>query len=596
MGGRGREDRGEKMSEYRDRDRYTERNIRRIRRERRRKKQLKRRMILGGAVVAGVVVISVVVSHFAGGGKSVEPQASETESLLETTFQASDISVNGISLNGMTREQAREAIRAQYPWNVTVTYNGESLAADNLIDTELEKFLDEICGEQASGDYTFTPADSEALQEEAALAAKNIAAKWDVSAKNSAINDYDAASDKFLFSDGTPGRVVNQEKLAADLVAAVTGGDYDAVIEAQVSETQPELSAKEARSRYEKLASFTTNTTANEKRNTNVRLAAEALNGTIVQPGEEFSFNKVVGQRTAEKGYQEASAYNSGEVVQEVGGGVCQISSTLYHVVFQAGMKITYRRSHTFEPNYVTPGQDAAISWDLPDFRFVNTSDAAVGIRAGYSNRKATVAIYGVPVLEKGVTLSLESEKVEELPPPEPTYVEDQTLQPGQEVTQKAGTNGSRWVTYKVVKKNGEVIERTEDHSKTYKGHAAVIRRNTSDVVLAPEETTPQETTVAPTVDGMPDDYVPGESVAPESSAASPLEETTAASTESTDQATSPAETSAAAETTAAETTAAAPETTAAPGPAGPASEETTSAGITQFPGPGADGPGGPGE
>ena len=149
------------------------------------------------------------------------------------------------------------------------------------------------------------------------------------------------------------------------------------------------------------------------------------MNGTIVQPGEEFSFNKVVGQRTAEKGYQAAAAYSSGEVVQEIGGGVCQISSTMYRVVFKAGMEITYRRSHTFEPNYVTPGQDAAISWEQPDFKFyTNRSKGPICIRASYADQKATVSIYGIPVLEDGITWDLYSEKTGEVDPPEPTYIE----------------------------------------------------------------------------------------------------------------------------------------------------------------------------
>ena len=229
----------------------------------------------------------------------------------------------------------------------------------------------------------------------------------------------------------------------------------------------------------------------------------------------------MVGQRTEEKGYQAAAAYSSGEVVQEIGGGVCQISSTLYRVVFQSGMEITYRRSHTFEPNYVTPGQDAAISWEQPDFKFINRSEGPICIRASYADQKATVSIYGIPVLEEGITWDLYSEKTGEVDPPEPTYVEDQTLDPGTEKIEKAGTNGTTWVTYKVVYKDGKEIERVKDHEKTYKGHAAVIRRNTSDKKLSPEETeSASETTVAQTVDGMPDDYVQGEggTVSPEPS------------------------------------------------------------------------------
>ena len=286
--------------------------------------------------------------------------------------------------------------------------------------------------------------------------------------------------------------------------------DYDAVIPAETSQVPAEVTKAEAKEKYKTLASFTTETTSNAKRNTNVRLAAQALNGTILQPGEEFSFNKVIGQRTEEKGYQAAAAYNSGAVVQEVGGGVCQISSTLYKVVFQSGMKITFRRSHTFEPNYVTPGQDATISWEEPDFRFVNTSKGPIGIRASYSNQKASVSIYGLPVLEEGITWDLDSKKVEEMELLPPVYEEDPTLEPGQEIVKSAGTKGSRWVTYKVVYQNGKEIERTEDHSKTYKGHAPVIRRNTSGAELKPEETQMAETTSAAAIDGMPDDYIPG--------------------------------------------------------------------------------------
>lgn len=84
-----------------------------------------------------------------------------------------------------------------------------------------------------------------------------------------------------------------------------------------------------------------------------------------------------VGQRTEAKGYQGAAAYNNGEVVQEIGGGVCQTSSTLYNAVVKAGLKTTTRRSHTFEPSYVTPGTDATVSWGGPDYAFVNNSSTA---------------------------------------------------------------------------------------------------------------------------------------------------------------------------------------------------------------------------
>ena len=581
-GSRGPRDQRDPRTQRDQRDEYRQHSPAWIRAQRRKRKQiLRRRIMIGGAIICLILIIGVIrlISGLFGHGKEKTTDTVAEES----TFQASDISVNGISLKGMTKSEAKAAIEAKFPWNVKISYNGESVDADNMIDTELDAFLDGISADKNGGEYTFSVEDSEDLQSAAAKAAADAAAKWDVKAKNSSISEYDAASDKFLFTDGTPGKAVDQEKLASDLVAAVTSGNYDAVIQAEVNETAPELSEADAREQYQRLSTFTTETTANEKRNTNVKLAAQAINGTIVQPGEEFSFNKVVGPRTAEKGYQEAAAYSGGEVVQEPGGGVCQVSSTMYRVAFQSGMQITFRRSHTFEPNYVTPGQDAAISWDIPDFRFINTSKAAIGIRANYSNRKMTVSFYGVPVLEEGITWSLESEKTDELPPPEPTYVEDPTLDPGTEVTQKAGTNGSRWITYKIVSKNGTVVEKTEDHAKTYKGHAAVIRRNTGSVKVAASETTVAESTSA-AIDGMPDGYVPGESVAPESSAAA----TTAAPTSGSETKSTHSETkSSQSETTAASTTAAA--TTAA-------TEAATTAAPTTAASTTAAAPNGPGE
>ena len=126
-----------------------------------------------------------------------------------------------------------------------------------------------------------------------------------------------------------------------------------------------------------------------------------------------------------------------------------------------------------------------------------------------------TVSVYGIPILEDGVKWDLRSEKVETLDPPAPTYEEDQTLEPGVEKLKSAGTNGSRWVTYKVVIKDGKTVSEEVDHKTTYKGHAPVILRNTSGVVLPPDETTTAEVSTVPTVDGMPDGYVPGESTPP---------------------------------------------------------------------------------
>lgn len=437
-------------------------------------------------LTAGVILVLGAVSAAAllRKGTSAEKPEPSSEIAVETEKKMR-ITVNGKSLDGMSREQAKQEIISWYPWNMQAAFGDETAPLDNPLESVIDGFVDEIF-EAGDGEYTL---EFDGLEEAAAKVSAAYAQQWDIKSKNSMLDHYDKETGKFVFSEGCSGTAVNQEKLSRDIVSAVKAEKYDAVIDVELRKVSPELSMEEAKNLYKTLATFTTETTNNAKRNTNVRLAAEALNGTIVQPGEEFSFNAVVGQRTAEKGYQDAAAYNSGEVVQEIGGGVCQMSSTLYRVVFQSGMKITYRRSHTFEPNYVTPGQDAAISWGLPDFRFINESEGPIGIRASYADRKATVSIFGIPVLEDGVKWDLYSEKTEDMDIPEPVYVEDNTLPPGTEKIEKAGSQGSRWVTYKVVTKDGKEVERIEDHSKTYKGHAPVIRRNTSSVMETSAET-----------------------------------------------------------------------------------------------------------
>lgn len=435
-----------------------------------------------------------------------------------------EVKVDGVTITGMSKAQAKNAILMEYPWSVKVTYGDDAYKVKDLLSDKVDALLDEIYSGTPQESYTL---DMDGMEEAAAREAAACAARWDKAAKNGSIDSYDKEKDKFVFRGEEKGFAIDQAKVAGDIVQAMKDKQFGADIQATGHEVSPDVTAAAAKEKYKIISTFTTTTTANKDRNTNVRLAAEALNGTVVQPGEEFSFNAAVGQRTDAKGYKGAAAYNNGEVVQEIGGGVCQVSTTLYNAAYRSGLgeeSITFRRSHTFEPNYITPGQDATVSWEQPDFRFKNTSNTAIGILAKYGNQKMTVSVYGIPILEDGMKLDLESRKVEDMDVPAPTYEEDQTLQPGVEIQKKAGTRGSRWETYKVLYKDGKEVSRELDHKTTYKGHAPVIRRNTTGVVLPPNETTTQADTEPSTVDGMPDGYIPGDGGATVPSAGIPQE------------------------------------------------------------------------
>ena len=491
-------------------------------------------------VILMIVIVSVVYGMQSSGRHKPIQQETETETVTEVpeTELEKEVSVDGISITGMSREEARQTLIDHYPWAMKAQYQDDTYEITNLMTVKIDGLLDEIYSSEPKNIYTL---DASGLDTAVDQEIESMKARWNKAAKNGSISSYDASSDSFTFAGEQTGIAINEEQLKSDIQSALSAKQFDKVITVSASEVQPEYSTAAAKQKYKTIGTYTTNTTSNSKRNTNIRLAAEALNGTIVGPGQEVSFNDTVGQRTEAKGYQGAAAYNNGEVVQEIGGGVCQVSTTLYNAALKAGMKISMRRSHTFEPSYVTPGMDATVSWGGPDFRFINTSSSAIGIKASYSNQTVTVSIYGVPVLEDGVTYSLEATKTETFDLPEPQYEEDQTLQPGQEVVKSKGTQGSRWQVKLVVKKDGQVISSEVDHTATYKGHNPVIRRNTSGVVIGGEtesaaESTSQTTETTAAAETTEGEVGPG--VAPTTAPAAPA--TTAAETPVSEPAASP--------------------------------------------------------
>lgn len=146
----------------------------------------------------------------------------------------------------------------------------------------------------------------------------------------------------------------------------------------------------------DKLATFTTAYINNANRTTNLRLAADKINGTVIMPGETFSYNTIVGERTIAAGYRNAAIYENGQVVDGLGGGICQVSSTLYNSVLMSNLEVVERSNHMFLTTYVGGGRDATVAYGSLDFKFKNNRDYPIKIGAEVSNGYCTVAIYGL--------------------------------------------------------------------------------------------------------------------------------------------------------------------------------------------------------
>lgn len=194
--------------------------------------------------------------------------------------------------------------------------------------------------------------------------------------------------------------IPSQEGISLDTDRAVeiynqTAEGADAVIELIV--TKPEISTEDMKANLftTAIGNYSTNGGGTSNRRSNISLAVKAIDNKVLLPGETFSYNDTLGKRTTEKGYKEAGAYSDGSVVQEVGGGICQVSSTLFAAVLETNLEIVQRRNHSMTVSYMPMGLDATVSWGGPDLKFKNNRKYPIKISASYNGGKIYVEILG---------------------------------------------------------------------------------------------------------------------------------------------------------------------------------------------------------
>lgn len=216
---------------------------------------------------------------------------------------------------------------------------------------------------------------------------------------------------------------------------------------------------------------------ANVNRANNLELACEKINDKVVLSGETFSYNKTLGERTISAGYKEAKVYENGEVVDGIGGGICQVSSTLYNAVLMANMEVTERKNHQFVTSYTPAGRDATVVYGMTDFKFKNTRKYAIKIKAECSNGIVTISIYGIQE-ENEYAISFSTETISTIPYTI-KYVDDSTLPSGTEKVKQIGANGLITETYIIKSLNGAVVSKKLLSKDTYNAMQRVILRGT---------------------------------------------------------------------------------------------------------------------
>lgn len=237
----------------------------------------------------------------------------------------------------------------------------------------------------------------------------------------------------------------------------------------------PELTAQELEAVLfrDVLGTATTTVSGTSVRRNNVKLSGAFVNGTVLNDGDVFNYNQIVGERTTARGFGAAASYVNGQTVDTVGGGICQTSSTIYLAALLANLEIVERYNHRFWPGYIELGMDATVSWGGPEFRFKNNTGYPIRVDVSYVNSKLTVTIVGTKTDDTYVKMSHE---VLSTTGYETEYEETSSLSPGTQQQKQNGYTGYEIISYRnVYSGDGTLLSREQEAKSSYKSRNRII-------------------------------------------------------------------------------------------------------------------------
>jgi len=284
---------------------------------------------------------------------------------------------------------------------------------------------------------------------------------------------------EFIITDGVAGERINTQASALRVKTYMEiFWDRDEYGHTQmITEVyEPEHSAQDLKDVKDVLGTYTTGfTSSGAGRTANVRNGCSLINGKVLYPGQQLSVYNCVSPFTEENGYKLAGSYNKGLVVETLGGGICQVSSTLYNAVLRAELQVDERSNHSMIVSYVDISADAAISGTSKDFKFTNSTAYPIYIQGTTSDDKQiTFTIYGKETRDPSRSLSFETEVVQETEPEDPRVIADPT-QPVGYITAQSAHTGYSANYYKIVKENGEEKERVRVNSSYYQAVPRIV-------------------------------------------------------------------------------------------------------------------------
>ena len=403
----------------------------------------------------------------------------------ETDTISKNVYIGGVNVSGMTEEQATKAVEEKLGkgtgGNYTVKIGDETTTAtaENFgMEWTNREVVHEAMEVAKGGNLIKQYKDKKDLQVEpknfeVAYAPNEQAVKTYVEKLAEEYNR-DAEEGDITFANGYPevtggetGIAVNVDQSVSSIMKALEGDGTELTVVAEVQ--KPSVTKEELSQVKDVLGTATTYYGSSYERNTNVEVGASKINGTLIMPGETFSVTAAVTPFNADNGYYPAPSYESGQVVDTYGGGICQVSTTLYNAVLRAELEVTERHNHSMIVTYVDPSADAAIAESSgKDFVFVNNTDYPIYIDGHTADKKITFTIYGVETRAKNRAVDYESEVVEKKVPEADQIIADAS-QPIGVISVSSAHIGYKARLWKIVKENGVEVSREQVNSSNYK-------------------------------------------------------------------------------------------------------------------------------
>ena len=274
-----------------------------------------------------------------------------------------------------------------------------------------------------------------------------------------------------------------KEKALATLNEMTDSNTHTIEVEAIIAEIVPECTEASLQDVQTLVSSFSTSyNNASANRNENLKVASEKINRMLL-PDEVFYLSNQLEPFTVEEGYKNAGTIVNGKIEDSLGGGICQVASTLYNAVLLTDLEIVTRQNHSLTVSYVPLGRDATYNTGTIDFKFKNNSGHPIFIEGYCENNQVIINIYGHKSLKSTHDIKFESTVTEVIPAPATKYEDDPTLDEGKEVVETTAIDGKRVNLYKLYYKNGVLEKRVLVNSSYYRARAAVIKRGTKKVV-----------------------------------------------------------------------------------------------------------------